>query len=376
MEDTLLIDAVERFLNGEMSSEENRYFEEIRKNNPDVDQAVVEQIFFINELEKYRSTKNFKHTLQETEAKLAAEGFVTRNLQGKTRVINLWKRYKRTIAVAASIAGLVSIFIASLVSAMHTDKNSNLSLLVGKIDKQEKKINNQQRETEAIKSKLAQITAETPVPQKPRVESKFRATGFLIDAGNNFIVTNAHVVNEAKQKLVIENSKGEQFSAKPVYINAASDLAILQVTDAEFKTMQPFPYTIRKSNAELGEQVYMLGYPKQEIVYGEGYISAKNGYQLDTIYCQLSTAVNQGSSGSPIINKKGELLGIITSMETDAAGVVFAIKAANIHRAVEEVKKIKGYEDIKITSAGSLKGLEREQQIKKVKDYVFMIKGY
>ena len=49
MDDTLLIDAVERFLNGEMSPEES-YFEEIRKNNPDVDQAVVEQIFFIHEL--------------------------------------------------------------------------------------------------------------------------------------------------------------------------------------------------------------------------------------------------------------------------------------------------------------------------------------
>ena len=62
-------------------------------------------------------------------------------------------------------------------------------------------------------------------------------------------------------------------------------------------------------------------------------------------------------------------------METNADGVVFAIKSANIYRAIEEVKKIDGYENIKITNAGSLKGTDRESQIRKVQDYVFMIKG-
>ena len=375
MDDTLLIDAVERFLNGEMSPEEKTYFEEIRKNNPDVDQSVVEQIFFIHELEKYRTTKSFRHTLKETEADLIQEGFISKNLSGKAKVVNLWKRSKRTIGVAASIAGLTSILIASLVSSLQTKKNPELSLLVGKINDQEKKINIQKKETDNLKNKVAQIAAVTPVEGKLRVESKFRATGFIIDATNNFIITNAHVVREAKNQLIVENNKGEQFTAKAVYVNLKNDLAVVKIIDKDFKKLPAFPYSIRKSNAELGEQVYMLGYPKQEIVYGEGYVSAKNGYQLDTIYCQLSTSANQGNSGSPVINKKGELLGIITSMETNAEGVVFAIKSANIHRAVEEVKKLEGYESIKITTSGSLKGNDRESQIKKVQDYVFMIKG-
>jgi S1-C subfamily serine protease len=376
MEDTLLIDAVERFVKGEMSAEEKLYFEELRKNNPELDQLVVEQIFFLNELEAYSATRNFRHNLQETEAKLIQEGFITKSpLKGKAKVVYLWKRYKRTVAVAASIAGIVSIFIAGLISAIHTDKNPNINLLVGKLDKQERQLDMQEKETEKLKTKVAQIAAGTPAGVKTRVASKFRATGFLIDATNNFIVTNAHVVREAKHQLIVENNKGEQFIAKPVYVNTENDLAILKVTDNDFKKLPSFPYTIRKTNAELGEQVFMLGYPKQEIVYGEGYISAKNGYQMDTIYCQLSTSANEGNSGSPVINKKGELLGIITSMETNAEGVVFAIKSANIYRAIEEVKKVPGYDNIKITTAGSLKGLDRETQIRKVQDYVFMIKG-
>ena len=60
MEDTLLIDAAERFVKREMSAEEKIYFEELRRNNPDLDQAVVEQIFFLNQLEDYSDKKNFK----------------------------------------------------------------------------------------------------------------------------------------------------------------------------------------------------------------------------------------------------------------------------------------------------------------------------
>ena len=101
----------------------------------------------------------------------------------------------------------------------------------------------------------------------------------------------------------------------------------------------------------------------------------KNGYKMDTIYCQLTTSANEGNSGSPVVTKNGELVGIITSTETNAAGVVFAIKASNIFRAVDSVKKMDDYQDIKISSAASLKGMDRVSQIKKMQDYVFMIKG-
>ncbi|MDB5203816.1 MAG: hypothetical protein JWQ27_3225 [Ferruginibacter sp.] len=372
MEDTLLIDAVERFVKGEMSSQEKIYFEELRKNNPELDQAVVEQLFFLNELDNYGTAKNFRHTLHEVEAKLTDEGFLLKAtpVVGKAKVIQLWQKYKRTIAVAASIAGLVSIFIASLVSAVSSNVEPNIKPLV-------EKLNDQADKTRQLENKVNQLEASTTVlpVAKPILVSKFRATGFLIDVGNNYIVTNAHVVFEAKNHLIIENNKGDQFTAKAVYVNKLNDIAILKVTDSNFKKLPPLPYSIKKASAELGEQVFILGYPKAEIVYGEGYVSAKNGYQMDTIYCQLTTTANEGNSGSPVITKNGDLVGIITSTELNADGVVFAIKPANIFRAVDEVKKIKEFENIRIGSGGGLKGVDRVNQIRKMQDYVFMIKG-
>jgi serine protease Do len=373
MEDTLLMDAAERFAKGEMSNEEKIYFEELRKNNPELDQAVVEQLFFLNQLDNYSSTKSFKASLAAVESKLINENFICRTTVSETssskgRLVSMWHRYKKDIAVAASIAGIVSIFMATAVSSVNNNKG-DITKLVNEV----KDYKNQTKKIETEVNKLKSGSKQLPVTTS--IDARFSATGFMIDATGNYIVTNAHVVKEAKNHLVVENIKGEQFIAKQVYVNAEQDLAIIKIVDSNFKKLPTPPYTIRKTGAELGEQIFMMGYPKPEIVYEEGYVSAKNGYKMDTVYCQISTSANEGNSGSPVITKNGELIGIITSKETKAVGVVFAIKSANIHRAVNEIKKQKEDEKIKITSAPSLNGLNRVDQIKKMEGYVFMIKG-
>ncbi|MFN0083043.1 MAG: serine protease [Ferruginibacter sp.] len=371
MEDTLLIDAAERFVNGEMSTEEKIYFEDLRKNNPELDQAVVEQLFFLNQLDNYSKAKSFRSLLSDVENKLSEESFLSRTVSERTsKIVQLWQRYKKDIAVAASIAGLVSLLIATAISTVTTGEKTNIKPLVDKIDDQAEK-------TRKIENKLNEIVKSGVVAQKvkPSFDSRFRATGFMIDAANNYIVTNAHVIKEASHHLIVENNYGEQYNASTVYVDIVNDMAILKITDTSFKRLPSLPYSIRKTGAKLGESIFMLGYPKQEIVYGEGYVSAKNGYLMDTVFCQISTAANEGNSGSPVITKNGDLVGIVTSTETNANGVVYAIKSANIYLAIEAVKKIRDNEKIKIISAPSLKGLDRPGQVEKMQDYVFMIKG-
>lgn len=369
MDEQELLSTVEKFFRGEMTAEEEKFFQDLRNSNPELDQTVVEHLYFLNELSSFTERKCFKEDIQHIANHLIQSGEIDNTaVKSESKVVFLWKKYKRTMAVAASIAGIVSIVIAGMNSTLSTGKQNNIKPLVDKIHQQENK-------TRQIENKINQLAAARNENTKPRVNSNFRATGFLIDADHNYIITNAHVVKEAKNQLVIENSKGDQYYAAPIYVNDLSDIAILQVTDTSFKKLHSFPYVLKKSSADLGEQVFMLGYPKQEIVYGEGYVSARNGFQMDTIFYQLSTSANEGTSGSPVINRHGELVGIISSKETNAEGVVFAIKSENITSAISEVKKLEGHKNIQFTSIPGLKGIDRVTQIKKVQDYVFMIKG-
>ena len=372
MEDTLLIDAVERMLNGEMSSQEKLYFEELRKNNPELDQTVVEHLFLLQHIDDYKSRKDFRHTLSEVENSLREEGVIHKSTEGK--LVKFWSRYKRTIGVAASIAGVVSILIASVVSAVNADKTQNLTPLVKKLNEQETKtrqIQNQINQLQATKADASAVPASTT----QIVDPKFRATGFMIDTKGNYLITNTHVVDQAKNRLIVEDNNGRQYAAKSVYVNKANDLAIIQIVDSGFKKLPSLPFSLRNNGANLGEDIFILGFPKQEIVYNEGYISAKNGYMMDTIYTQLSTNANEGSSGSPVITRSGELVGVITSKETNANGVVFASKSTNILNAIEEANKLNKDGEIKIYSKNSLKGLDRVNQIRKIEEYIFMVKG-
>ncbi|MGH2566437.1 MAG: trypsin-like peptidase domain-containing protein, partial [Ginsengibacter sp.] len=158
---------------------------------------------------------------------------------------------------------------------------------------------------------------------------------------------------------------------KAIYSDKMTDIAILKISDTTFKKVTGLPYTFPKNTAELGDHIFTLGYPREEVVYGEGYLSAKSGFYGDTSSYQISISVNPGNSGGPVVNRNGEIIGIISSKETNADGVVFAIKSKNIYDAIKEC----GNDSVKLPTVNTLKGLDRVQQIQKLEDFVYMIKG-
>ncbi|MGZ6520033.1 MAG: S1C family serine protease, partial [Bacteroidia bacterium] len=341
------------------------FFEELRKNNPEIDQLAAEHNFFLGELEKMSDLKAYRHNLNEVENKLTNEGIISRKeAKGKAKIIYLWNKYRRTIAVAACIAGIVSVSTATVVSIY--SENKKVAVITPLVDT---RLNQFEHKLTQIESKLKDASVQTKIPVKPNFEANFRATAFLVD-GNGYLVTNAHVVNNARN-IIVENKKGDQYFAKAIYSDKMTDLAILKISDTSFKKVIGLPYTFPKYSAELGEHIFTLGYPREEVVYGEGYLSAKSGYYGDTTSYQISISVNPGNSGGPVVNKNGEIIGIISSKETNADGVVFAIKSKNIYNAI----KASGDDSIKLPSVNTLRGLDRVQQIKKLEDFVFMIKG-
>lgn len=363
MEQNLLLDAIERYHKGEMGREEKIYFEDLRKTNPDIDQKVVEQIILLDQLEHLSNIERLRQTMNIVEDKLELEGAIQfRKKDFKAKVVYIWKRYRRTISVAAAAAGIVSLLTATGVSFISGNKkNSELTPLVdNKLHQMEHKLNQ-------MESKLKDVATVKPV-----FEANFRATGFLAD-GRGYIITNAHVVNKARN-LIVENNRGDQFSAKALYSDPVTDLAILKITDSSFKRVNSIPYTFQKEKTELAEQIFTLGFPREEIVYNEGYLSAKSGYYGDTTTYQVSIAVNPGNSGGPVLNKYGDVIGVISSKETNSDGVVFAVQSKNIFRAIRQIREKDG-DTIKLPNHNGMRNLSRVQQIKAMEDYVYKVKG-
>jgi serine protease Do len=369
MEDIVLLDAIERYLKGEMSPQEKTEFEQLRKTTPEVDMMVVEHNMFLNQMEAYGDTRNFKHQLHELHNQLVESGDIdvteANGNSGGGKVIQLWRKYKRVIAIAASIAGVTAILISTLVTFLTpVGSKSEIRDLGREIERI--------KITQNVQSSQINAIAKSKIPTDAR--ASVGGTSFLID-GKGYLVTNAHVVSGAST-IVVMNTKGQEFKAKTVRIEPEKDLAILKIDDEDFKPIGSLPYTIRKGNVDLGEQIFTLGYPRDEIVYNEGYMSAKTGFNGDTISCQIAVSANPGNSGGPILNKNGEVIGILSTAQQNAQGVVFAIKSKHIYQAIDSLRKDTTYQRIKMPVASTLKGMDRVQQIKHLQDCVFMVRSF
>ena len=364
MQDVQLLDAIERFLRGEMSPEEMASFEQLRKSNPEVDEKVVEHTMFLQQMDRFSDWKSFKGTLNDVHNQLLESGAITEEVPRAT-VIQLWRKYKRVMAVAASIAGITTLLVASMATYYSQKKTNSDIERLRKEYKQEiaKKTN---EVFNKVQDRITKAPENSPV--------KFGGSGFLVD-GKGIIVTNAHGVKDATS-VVVQNNKGQEFRSRIIYSNPETDMAFLKIEDDDFRSIGPLPYGIRKGSTELGEPLFTLGYPREEIVYNEGYMSAKTGNNGDTLSFQIGVSANPGNSGGPVFNKNGEVIGIINARQRAAEGVVFAISAKNIFRSLEEIRKDTNFQNIRLTLNSSIRNMDRVQQIKKIEDGVFMVKSY
>jgi len=153
------------------------------------------------------------------------------------------------------------------------------------------------------------------------------ASGVIIDS-KGIVLTNNHVV-EGADEVIVRLSDGRQFPAKIEKTDSRLDMAVLHV-----KSATPLPAAcLGDSEAmEIGDWVLAIGCPFDlEQTVSAGIISAK-GRSLEAAgsarLLQTDAAINPGSSGGPLVNLRGEVVGITTAIASRSGGyqgIAFAV---------------------------------------------------
>ncbi|MGY3054337.1 serine protease Do [Pedobacter sp. UYEF25] len=354
---------IEDYLLGNLTKEESVSFELLRKNEPAIDHQVVTHKFFLDSMDIYASRLQLKNQLNTIHNQIDVVALANELRPHPSKIVGIWRKNKALIGIAASF---IVLSLISIYSIQHSSKQADSYLQMRKdVVRAIKSQNNLIRNIK--------VNAETSQPKALR-PGNYGGTGFAIST-NGYIVTNLHVVRDA-DSIYIQNSKGESFKVKVVHTDPLYDMAILKIEDNKFKNLLAIPYTIKKNSAAIGENVYTLGYPKDDAVLGEGYVSSKNGFVGDTTQYQVSIPVNPGNSGGPLLDNSGNLVGIISGKESQADGAAFAIKATYILEAINAIPADSLGKRPSTNHKSALFGLKRTKQIEKLQDYVFMIKVY
>ena len=176
---------------------------------------------------------------------------------------------------------------------------------------------------------------QLPPENQPRIEQS-QGSGFIF--GDGLVMTNAHVVNRS-QKLIVGLSNGKKYKGKLIGQDLLTDLAVIKL---EGKGPWPKAKLGDSTKIEVGDWAIAVGNPfGLENTVTLGIISNLNRnvsqlgiYDKKFELIQTDAAINPGNSGGPLLNSKGEVIGINTLIRSGpGAGLSFAIpinKAKNI----------------------------------------------
>jgi tetratricopeptide (TPR) repeat protein len=163
-----------------------------------------------------------------------------------------------------------------------------------------------------------------------------QGTGFFISA-NGVMISNRHVFRGA-HRAEVEGVSGKFSVSKVLAEHGDYDLVRLQV-DLNKKRVQPL--VINRALPRIGEKVLVIGNPLGlEASVSDGIVSAVRKLEPFGSVIQITSPISQGSSGSPVLNMKGEVIGVATFQMRRGQNLNFAVPITNLAR----LKKVEGGE--------------------------------
>jgi len=159
-------------------------------------------------------------------------------------------------------------------------------------------------------------------------------SGFFVTA-TGVIVTNAHLAR-GEESLHTLLSTGRELEGKVVYIDADLDIALIKVNSPSEETGLPHLTLSDASTVHQGENVLAIGNPGDAMLFSvtKGIVSAVGKFPAagPGTWIQTDTPINPGNSGGPLLNSRGEVIGINTQklIKKNVTGIGFALSATDV----------------------------------------------
>lgn len=167
-------------------------------------------------------------------------------------------------------------------------------------------------------------------------------TAWPIESG--FVITNNHVVMDSSDVMLVDQS-GQGFRAWAVLRDEVYDIAFLQVEDTH---NLPPALPLAGETAPPGTKVFTIGFPRIDVMgtspkVTEGEICRLEGLNADAASYQTTVPIQPGNSGGPLINMRGEVVGVVKSMigyRDEAQGTLYILDNASCALKIGEMKSL------------------------------------
>ena len=265
------------------------------------------------------------------------------------------------LLLSAVIGGFIAVYTYEKLNSIHSNKENRRNLTIT----EQIPANNVISSTTLLQDRpefveIAEKTINSVVHVKNSLSSSDRisledlmfgrkqdkiqigtGSGVIISA-DGYIITNAHVIDEA-EKILITTNDNKEFEAKLIGSDEQNDIALLKI-----ETENDLPYAVfgDSDSTKIGEWVLAIGNPfNLTSTVTAGIISAK-ARNLDITgrttqsYIQTDAAVNPGNSGGALVNTMGQLIGINTAIQSQTGsyiGYSFAVPSNIAKKVIEDL---------------------------------------
>ncbi len=190
------------------------------------------------------------------------------------------------------------------------------------------------------------------LPQYNKPKEQNIGSGFIISA-NGIIATNKHVVSDVGAKYQVVTSNDKKYTVEKIYKDPLNDIALLKINPAQNLGEKLIPVKLGDSkNLQVGQFVIAIGTALGEfkntvttgVISGLGRgITAGNEFEgfverLDNVI-QTDAAINPGNSGGPLVNSRGEVIGINTAVAGSGQNIGFALPISILKESMDNFNR-------------------------------------